>query len=171
MEQPDAPDFIFCSRCGKESPVQSRFCSKCGTQMTQTPSSHGIRSEIKRSNWGRSKLAVAGILGGIAVFILAVVIRSGVFEPSPPVLVKFRPSLIDSRTLVLQLYNEGDKRLVCTVSAANMNTNEKMHHSLILEPFSQKEIGVLETGWSFITGELVIIGVKGYRKDYQFLVP
>lgn len=82
----------------------------------------------------------------------------------------FRPSALDSAGLVLQVRNTSSKSLSCAMTATNRTDAQKCRHSFSLGPNASVELGILETGWSFKSGESVEIAVEGHR-SLDFKVP
>ncbi|RYD59771.1 MAG: hypothetical protein EOP83_20420 [Verrucomicrobiaceae bacterium] len=82
----------------------------------------------------------------------------------------FRPSALDSAGLVLQVRNTSSKSLSCAMMATNRTDGQVCRHSFSLGPNSLIELGIIETGWSFKSGESVEIAVEGHR-SLGFKVP
>jgi hypothetical protein len=82
----------------------------------------------------------------------------------------FRPSALDSAGLVLQLRNTSSKNLSCAMTATNKTDRQVCRHSFSLGPNASVELGIIETGWSFKSGESVEIKVEGHR-SLDFKVP
>ena len=68
----------------------------------------------------------------------------------------FRRSALDSAGLVLQVRNTSSKSLSCAMTATNKTDGQDCRYSF-------SEIGIVEAGWSFKSGESVRIDVEGHR--------
>lgn len=90
--------------------------------------------------------------------------------PPAPLKVGFRGSALDRAGLVLQVQNTSDKHLSCRMTAVNSVQAQRVNYSFDLAPYNSTEIGVLECGWSFKTGEGVAIQVEGHS-PVSFPVP
>ena len=88
--------------------------------------------------------------------------------PPPPVELTWRPSAISG--LVMQVHNVSRNNLSCALVVVNSTQGQHQNYSFSLEPYGQKEIGVLEARWSFEHGEWGNIRVEGYAKQ-EFTVP
>lgn len=91
-------------------------------------------------------------------------------KPAAPLRISWRPSLLDPDGLVLQVTNTSDHSLSCRLIAKNKTLNEAIVYTFELGPRDATEIGILEAGWSFRTGERVWIQVKGFATK-SFYVP
>ena len=87
-----------------------------------------------------------------------------------PLSTSFRRSAMDAAGLVLLVKNTSDKSLICKMSASNKTLNKSTSYTFPLPPHESTEIGILETAWSFHTGEKVRIEVEGFR-TLAFEVP
>ena len=87
-----------------------------------------------------------------------------------PVEVTFRQSLLDEAGLVLQVHNTSDGHLSCVMEAENNLQKQSVSHSFSLAPYEDMELGIIETGWSFRTGESVVVKCEG-KIPYTTTVP
>ncbi len=92
----------------------------------------------------------------------AVVLLSSCSKPAP-LNTSFRRSALDSAGLVLQVRNTSGKSLSCAMTATNKTDRQTCRYSFSLAPNSSTEIGLVEAGWSFKSGEDVRIDVEGHR--------
>lgn len=77
---------------------------------------------------------------------------------------------MDRAGLVLQVHNTSDKSLSCKLIAHSEIANQTLSHIFSVGPNSTEEIGLVETNWTFKTGERVQIEVEGYSSK-GFSVP
>ena len=105
-----------------------------------------------------------------AVIYAIIYFCSIIFYQEPPIDVSFRESLMfDGK--VLQVKNTTtDKHLSCLMTVHNYTHQQKKSFSFVLSPRETQEVGVLEIGWRFSTGESVSIEVEGFR-TYDCKVP
>jgi hypothetical protein len=82
----------------------------------------------------------------------------------------FRRSALDSAGLVLQVRDTGDRSLSCVMTATNKVNRQVQRHSFLLAPYASTEVGILESDWSFRSGESVRIEVEGHD-ELDFKVP
>lgn len=87
-----------------------------------------------------------------------------------PLEINFRASRLDSNGLVLIVHNKGNGYLSCKMIARSKVRNQSVSYPFDMGPGGKKEIGLLESGWTFKTGEQVEIEVEGYR-SHSFKVP
>ena len=80
-----------------------------------------------------------------------------------PLNTSFRRSALDSAGLVLQVRNTSSKSLSCAMTATNKTDGQDCRYSFSLAPSGFTEIGIVEAGWSFKSGESVRIDVEGHR--------
>ena len=92
----------------------------------------------------------------------AVVLLSSCSKPAP-LNTSFRRSALDSAGLVLQVRNTSSKSLSCAMTATNKTDGQTCRYSFSLAPSGFNEIGIVEAGWSFKSGESVRIDVEGHR--------
>jgi len=97
----------------------------------------------------------------LSVAIMAILLSS--CEKRAPITTSFRQSSLDNSGLVLQVRNTGDHHLCCYLTVKNKMLEQQISHSFNVAPYSQAEIGLLETGWTFKTGESCEIEVEGFR--------
>ena len=90
--------------------------------------------------------------------------------PAPPLKLYTRPSKLDSTGLVLCMTNTSDKSLSCLLTARNTTLNQTRTHPFDIGPNATTEIGILEMGWSFKTGEKIRLAVEGFETE-DYLVP
>ena len=88
----------------------------------------------------------------------------------PPLKTSFRQSSLDNSGLVLQVRNTGSHHLSCHLTARNKTLKQHVNYSFDLAPYSKTEIGLLETGWTFKTGESCEIRTEGFS-TISFKVP
>ena len=105
-------------------------------------------------------------------FLVACLVLNGCSKapPSPPLKISFRGSSLDSNTLVLEVQNTSDKHLSCKMWALNKVQRQTTDYSFSVGPYKMTEIGILECGWMFQTGESVSISTEGFA-DLNFKVP
>ena len=96
------------------------------------------------------------------VILTAVVLLSSCSKPAP-LNTSFRRSALDSAGLVLQVRNTSGKSLSCAMTAKNKTDGQTCRYSFSLAPSGSTEIGIMEAGWSFKSGERVQIDVEGHR--------
>lgn len=89
---------------------------------------------------------------------------------TPPIKTTFRQSALDSSGLVLQVHNTGAGHLACKMFVKNKTSGSKADYVFHVSPYAMEEIGILEAGWSFNTGERVRIKTEGYW-DITLSVP
>jgi len=108
-----------------------------------------------------------------AVIIAAVVIL-GIWlvfrAKAAPLQTSFRRSSLDSAGLVLQVQNTSAKSLSCRMVAVNKTMQQRADYPFDLGPYKSTEIGILEAGWTFKSGEAVKIAVEGFS-SVEFTVP
>lgn len=80
-----------------------------------------------------------------------------------PLDTSFRRSALDSAGLVMQVRNTSNKSLSCGMTASNKTDGQTCRYSFSLAPSGFTEIGIMEAGWSFKSGENVRIDVEGHR--------
>jgi hypothetical protein len=90
--------------------------------------------------------------------------------PLPPISISWRRSALDSAGLVMQVQNTSNERLSCMMAAVNETQGQHTAYSFDVGPYKISEIGIVECGWSFKSGEGVAIRSEGYS-DYFFKVP
>jgi len=90
--------------------------------------------------------------------------------PKLPISHSFRVSMLDSSGLVLQVHNTSNAKFFYVMTARNKRLNQVNHKSFTLGADEWQELGLLEAGWSFKTGEQVWIESEGYLPAY-FTVP
>ncbi len=90
--------------------------------------------------------------------------------PQPPITISWRTSALDSAGLVMQVQNTSNERLSCMMAAVNETQGQHTAYSFDVGPYKMYEIGIMECGWSFKSGESVAIRSEGYS-DYYFKVP
>ncbi len=83
-----------------------------------------------------------------------------------PLELGFRRSSLDSSGLVLQAENKGNGSLSCRVIATNKTVQQHTDYPFTVGPYRMAENGILETGWSFKTGEQEGICVEGFSPVY-----
>ena len=88
----------------------------------------------------------------------------------PPLRVSFRQSLLDSAGLVMQVQNTGDRSLACLMIAENKTLKQGNQHVFSVGPRANTEVGMMQTSWSFRSGETVELRVEGYS-PFRFEVP
>lgn len=110
--------------------------------------------------------------GGWAHYFAALLLAFLVASCSKPAPLKtsFRRSALDSAGLVLQVRNTSGKSLSCAMTATNKTEGQERRYSFSLAPSGSTEIGIIEAGWSFKSGEAVRIDVEGHR-SLTFKVP
>lgn len=112
----------------------------------------------------------AGVL--LAMFVLAFCSSCGDGVISPPVRLSFRDSIGPWGGKVLQVKNvSSGHTLKCTMHVRNFGRNESTTYDFTLSPDSMDEIGVLETGWRFLKGEVGYISAAGFVGIVPFVVP
>ena len=91
----------------------------------------------------------------------------------PPVSVRFRNSLLNTSTRVMQLTNRScSELLVLDVSVKNKeNPQGSAKRIFKVGPGQTKEVGVFEMGWTFTPGESISIQADGYILPVQVTVP
>jgi len=94
---------------------------------------------------------------------------AGCGKPAP-LDISYRPSLWDSAGLVLIVTNSGPQYLSCRMNVASKVTGEKSGFVFSLGPHAKQEIGAIQAGWSFKSGEKVSISVEGHATR-KFTVP
>ena len=105
--------------------------------------------------------------------VMAVVVIGAIFasrKASAPVQITCRRSGLDSCGIVLQIHNTRNHSLSCRVAMENKTLNEATSCNTDIGPWKTSEIGILEAGWSFKTGERVHIDVEGFQ-SFAFTVP
>lgn len=115
-----------------------------------------------------------GFLGRFGYFLqpvafAGVVLLSSCSKPAP-LNTSFRRSALDSAGLVLQVRNTSGKSLSCAMTATNKTDGQTCRYSFSLAPSGSTEIGIMEAGWSFKSGERIQIDVEGHR-GVSFQVP
>lgn len=105
----------------------------------------------------------------VAVMLVSTLLLAGCGKPAP-IKTSFRQSALDSSGLVLQVQNTSDHRLSCKMTAKNKTLNQRVNYAFDLGPYASTEIGLLETDWTFKTGESVEIEVEGFSGK-SFKVP
>jgi hypothetical protein len=108
----------------------------------------------------------------VAAFIVGFVIF-GYFinkTPAAPLELGFRRSSLDSAGLVLQVQNTSTKSLSCRMIAVNNTVQQRADYPFDLGPYKSTEIGILEAGWTFKSGETVKIWCEGFS-PVQITVP
>lgn len=91
-------------------------------------------------------------------------------KPAAPLSVSWRRSALDSAGLVLQVSNTSGHSLSCRLVAQNKTLNQATAYTFDLGPWKSTEIGILEAGWTFKSGEGVWIEVEGFATK-SFSVP
>ena len=119
---------------------------------------------------GTSNRSVIGIVVLVLLLVggYAFYSNSSKSPPTAPLKASFRASAISG--LVLQVQNTSGEYLSCKMWARNSTLNETTSYSFSLDPYKMTEIGILECGWSFQSGESVYIKTEGFA-DYSFAVP
>lgn len=112
----------------------------------------------RRLLWFRLSLLMA--------FCLVIV---GCGKPAP-LDISYRPSLWDSAGLVLIVRNTGTQYLSCRMNVSSDVTGKKAGYLFSLGPHATQEIGAIQAGWSFKSGEDVRIAVEGHA-THKFTVP
>lgn len=87
-----------------------------------------------------------------------------------PVDISYRPSLLDSSGLVLIVSNSGSQYLSCRMNVVSKVNGTRAGYVFSLGPHAKQEIGAIQAGWSFKSGEKVSIAVEGYATR-KFAVP
>jgi hypothetical protein len=105
---------------------------------------------IRMSRWLRLAL--------LAVLSCAL---SGCGDPAP-IAISYRQSLLDSAGLVMIVNNTGSKYLSCRMNVSSGVNRTKTGYLFSLGPHASQEIGVIQAGWSFKSGEKVQIAVEGH---------
>jgi len=108
------------------------------------------------------------ILSHLAILCFVVVVTS--CSKPAPLHTSFRRSALDSAGLVLQVRNTSGKSLSCAMTAINKTDGQTCRYSFSMAPSGFTEIGIMETGWSFKSGESIEIAVEGHR-SLDFKVP
>ena len=99
---------------------------------------------------------------GVIVIVVLFLVGIG-WGRKAPIVTSFRPSWLDNSGLVLQVHNTSPGCLSCAMYAENTTCGQNARHVFSVAPFSVTEIGLLEAGWSFKTGEKIVIMTEGYR--------
>jgi len=95
-----------------------------------------------------------------------------IFKPGlAPLQTSFRRSSLDADGLVLQVRNTSVEDLSCRMVAVNQTVQQKADYAFSLGSYKSTEIGILEAGWSFKSGETVNIWVEGYSSPVKIAVP
>jgi hypothetical protein len=102
------------------------------------------------------------------VFVILSVITGCGIEPQAPLQITRRDSLATAffegkRSSVLIFTNLSDEHLSVTLNAIAKDGNRQSWTFDLLPHEQGKEIGVLETGWAFESGETIKVSVPGYR--------
>lgn len=130
-----------------------------------------VPTEVKRAwNWLKGLLLRSITILFCAVAFIIISFAWKYFTSQSPIEVSFRQSALDSSGLVLQVRNNSDKHLACVMTAQNKLVNQVAKYNFDLGPNETKEIGILESGWSFKSGESVWIETEGYATK-EFEVP
>ena len=91
---------------------------------------------------------------------------------NPPIKITFRESKINN--LVLQVHNESDESLGCTLYVSSKTGGLfggiGINQSFTIGPHTVKELGILETGWTFDPNEEGYIQVDRYQKKAYFII-
>jgi hypothetical protein len=114
----------------------------------------------------RTKLISAVLVIALAGFGVWMFLR----PPAAPVQTTFRGSWLDPNGLVLQVRNTSGKSLSCSMRARNNTMNENMVYRFSVGPWDTTEVGILESGWSWYSGETGYIEVEGCS-SVSFTVP
>ena len=91
-------------------------------------------------------------------------------KPSAPIRISWRPSKLDSNGEVMQVHNGSSEFLSCEMVVTNFIVQQGTNYQFDVGPNSMKEIGIVECGWSFKSGESIAIGTEGYANMF-FKVP
>lgn len=95
--------------------------------------------------------------------VLVSVALSSCNKPAP-IGVHFRQSYLDRAGQVLVVQNNSSRHLSCLMTVRNKTHSTRTSYSFAVGPGDSASIGILETGWSFQSGEQVAIAVEGYAK-------
>lgn len=87
-----------------------------------------------------------------------------------PLAVSYRQSLLDSAGLVMIVKNTGSKHLSCRINMSSKVTGRSGQYVFSLAPHGSQEIGAVQAGWSFKSGEKCKITVEGHA-SHSFTVP
>lgn len=87
-----------------------------------------------------------------------------------PLSISYRQSLLDSAGLVMIVSNIGSKHLSCRMNVSSKVTGRSAQYVFSLAPHGSQEIGAVQAGWSFKSGEKVKITVEGHA-THSFTVP
>lgn len=87
-----------------------------------------------------------------------------------PLNIGYRQSLLDSAGLVMIVKNVGSKHLSCRMNVTSKVTGRSAQYVFSLAPHASQEIGAVQAGWSFKSGEKVKITVEGHS-THSFTVP
>jgi hypothetical protein len=97
----------------------------------------------------------------VVVIGLILLLAYAIWWPPLPIATTFRPA-IDGNSEVAQFHNTGDKYLVIQATFENAGLDRRRGIVLNIGPYQTLEFGWLE-GWSFMSGERIVLASDGYR--------
>lgn len=111
-------------------------------------------------------------VGKITLFAIFLVI--GFYwqlRETPPIDIECRNSLLYKGKVIRVINKSESKHLSCCLRVrSRLNDSEKSYYFTI-EPDDYEEVGVLEMGWNFCSGEKGEVEVEGYFFDKEFVIP
>lgn len=95
---------MFCKKCGKELKNEEKFCSTCGTFVSEGEAEEKIKEKAKKLN-AKSIIAILGIMAVAAVIVSSLIVFGNRTNRSPEIVAK---------TLIESYYEaDGEKMLGC----------------------------------------------------------
>ena len=114
----------FCTRCGASVPVDVRFCTSCGTPITQSgaPQVAVSKQHVKVSHTKRNIVVVAAVL-----LLLLLALAGAVYKPSPETGTQTTPTVVQTTSPekqydVLIRYTESYRKSIDYIEAGQGNT-------------------------------------------------
>lgn len=109
----------------------------------------------------------------LTICIMFVLLLSGCEQAGiqPPATVTFRKSMLDSTRVVQVTNRKNNETLVMSLHVVNRKKGEKGDYTFKVGPGETVEIGRLEMGWVFESGEKITLRADGYPMSMSGTVP